>query len=243
MIFAQRDRRPLAKRTYAELMQRIRTGEFKPGQRIPSELELARTYNISRMTVREAIKALQQDHLLYTIHGRGSYVSHTLIDQPITRLQSGTELTAELGYLLTTQVLGATVEAPTDAIAAALRLQQGTEVLRLERLRLLDGAPALYTIDRFAADLVEQGRPREAWEGSLFDYIQHRTGTPISYTNATLRAEVLDAPTSARIGAVPGLPWFVMEQTNFTSDDRPLMYSLDYHRGDLFSFDVVRRRY
>lgn len=242
MTLAHRDRRSLVQRTYDELAHRIRSGEFKPGQRLPSEPELARTFSISRMTVREAIRGLQQDHLLYTIHGRGTYVPHALITRPVTRLQSGTELAAELGYALATRVLEARVEGATGAIAAALGLPDDTDVLRLERVRLLDGAPALYSIDCFAASLAEQGRPLDAWKGSLFDYIQRRTGTPISYTTATLRAEVLDAATSARIGATPGIAWFVMEQTNFTADGRPVMYSLDYHRGDLFSFEAVRRR-
>jgi len=115
-------------------------------------------------------------------------------------------------------------------------------LLRLERLRLVGDEPALYSIDIFDASLAEPDRPLDAWEGSLFTYIQERTGQSLTHTTAALRAEVLDPATSARIGALPGLAWFVMEQTNFTADDRPVIYSLDYHRGDLFSFNVMRRR-
>ena len=54
---------------------------------------------------------------------------------------------------------------------------------------------------------------------------------------------MLDAVTCARLGTTPDLPWQLIEQTSYAGDNRPLVYSLDYHRGDLFSFDMIRRRY
>ncbi len=243
MTLAQRDRRSLVERTREDLVGRIRTGEFKPGQQLPSEPDLARAYSISRMTMREAIKGMQQEHLIETVRGRGTFVTHVPITRPVTRLQSGTELATDLGYALTTRVLEVRVEEAAGAIAGTLDVTDGTALLRLERLRLVDGQPALYSIDIFAASIAEPDRPLHAWESSLFAYIQQRTGLPITHTAATLRAEVLDAETTARIDALPGLAWFVMEQTNYTADNRPIMYSLDYHRGDLFSFETIRRCY
>lgn len=237
----QRDRRTLVARAREDLARRIRDGEFKPGQQLPSEPDLARAYDVSRVTMREALKGLQQEHLVYAVHGRGTFVADTPITRPVTRLQSVTELVADLGYTMTTRVLDVRDEGASGAAAAALGVAEGTPLVRLERLRLVDGRPAIYSIDVFPAALVD-GRSEADWQTSLFAYIEGHAGLHITHSTATLRAVLLDAVTSARIGAAPALPWLLMQQINVTSENRPVVYSHDYHHGEMFSFDVLRRR-
>src|SRR5262245_41186548 len=131
----RRDRRTLVARTREDLVRRIRQGEFKPGQQLPSEPDLARAYDVSRVTVREALKGLQQEHMVYVIHGRGTFVADTPITRPVTRLQSVTELMADLGYSMTTSVLGEYTTAGPSAATDALGLAAGTPLVYLERLR------------------------------------------------------------------------------------------------------------
>lgn len=237
-----RDRRTLVTQTREHLVRRIRAGEFKPGQRLPSESDLAQTYEVSRVTMREALKGLQQEHLLYTVHGSGTYVADTPITRQVTHLQSVTELAADLGYAMTTRVLDVRRDGVATA-AMALNLAAAAPLMCLERLRLVDGRPAIYSLDYFAATLAEDTRAGIEWEGSLFTYIETHNNLTITHSVATLRAALLAAALCARINAKRGQPWLLMEQTNFTSDNRPVVYSLDYHHGEMFSFDVLRRRY
>lgn len=238
----RRDRRTLVARTREDLVRRIRQGEFRPGQQLPSEPDLARAYDVSRVTVREALKGLQQEHLVYVIHGRGTFVADTPITRPVTRLQSVTELMADLGYTMTTSVLGVHTSAEPSAASEALGVAAGTPLVHLERLRRVDGRPAIYSIDVFPAGLVEENLPEDTWQGSLFALIEGRTGIRITYSTATLRAVLLDSAVQERIGAAPHTPWLLMEQVNYTAENRPIVYSHDYHHGEMFSFDVVRRR-
>ncbi|MDB5073858.1 MAG: transcriptional regulator, GntR family [Chloroflexi bacterium] len=242
MLQGTQDRRPLAERVREDLAHRIRSAEFKQGQQLPTEAELARVYDVSRMTIREAIKGLQRDHLLFIRRGQGTFVTHMPIQHPITLLQTGSELATELGFALTTKVLSLEIEPAQEAASNALAIPIGTPLARLERLRCVDAVPALYSIDRFEASWVEGERPLEAWEGSLFSYIFARTGRSITHSSATLRAVTLDVETSSHINAEPGIAWFVMEQVNYDAENRSLVYSVDYHKGDLFSFEVMRRR-
>lgn len=243
VIQGQRDRRTLVARTREDLARRIREGQFSPGERLPSEAELARFYDISRLTLREALKGLQHERLLTIVHGRGIFVARGSITRPLTRLQSVTELVADLGYTMTTRVLDVRREPAHDRAAAALGVDEGTPLLCLERLRVVDNQPAIYSLDIFLASLADPDRPLAAWEGSLFTYLEERTGLHVTHSTTTLRAVLLDAATRARIGARAGLPWLLMEQTNYAGDSHPLVYSLDYHHGNLFSFDVLRNRY
>lgn len=239
----QRGPRTLVGRTREDLARRIREGEFAPGQRLPSEAELARYYDVSRLTLREAIRGLQQERLLTIVHGRGIFIARSSISRPITRLQSVTEMAADLGYTLTTRVLDARVEPAAGRAALVLGVDEGVELLRLERVRLVDARPAIYSLDIFLARLAEDDRPPEAWQESLFLYLETRTGRHVTHATATLRAVLLDAAICARIDAPDGQPWLLLEQTNYVDIGEPLVYSLDYHDGDLFSFDVLRNRY
>lgn len=236
-----RDRRTLVTQTREHLVRRIRAGEFKPGQRLPSESDLAQTYEVSRVTMREALKGLQQEHLLYTVHGSGTYVADRPITRQVTHLQSVTELAADLGYAMTTRVLDIRRD---DAAAAATALNLAAAPLMcLERLRLVDGRPAIYSLDYFAAALADDTHTGVEWEGSLFTYIETRNNLTITHSVATLRAALLAGALCTRINAKRGQPWLLMEQINFTADNRPVVYSLDYHHGEMFSFDVLRRRH
>lgn len=242
MMQAQRDRRTLVTRTREDLAQRIRSGEYRAGDQLPSEPDLARAYNVSRVTMREALKGLQQEHLLYAVHGRGTFVAPAPITRPITRLQSVTELAVELGYAMTTRVLAVHNEEAAEPDAAALGVMVGTPLTRLERLRLVDDHPAIYSMDLFPSALV-QDAPDTAWQDSLFAYIEGHAGLHVTHAASRLRAVLLDARTAGRIGAKRTVPWLLLEQTNFADGARPLVYSLDYHHGEMFSFDVLRRRY
>jgi len=115
--------------------------------------------------------------------------------------------------------------------------------LCLERLRLVGGRPAIYSLDYFPATLADDGRDSSDWEHSLFAYIEARNNLTITHSAATIRAALLSAAICARICATRSQPWLLMEQTNFTAENRPVVYSLDFHHGEMFSFDVLRRRY
>ncbi len=243
MMQPRRDRRTLVTRTREHLVRRIRGGEFKPGQRLPSESDLAQAYDVSRVTMREALKGLQQEHLIYSVHGTGSFVADTAITRQVTHLQSVTELVADLGYTMETQVLDVRREGAVGVAATALSVAAGAPLLCLERLRLVDGRPAIYSLDYFPDSLADLNRAAGEWEESLFAYIETRNSLSITHSTATIRAALLAAQICARIGAKRIQPWLLMEQTNFTADNRPVVYSLDYHHGEMFSFDVLRRRY
>jgi GntR family transcriptional regulator len=143
---------------------------------------------------------------------------------------------------MTTSVLSVQTNGASSPAAEALGVAAGTPLVHLERLRLVDGRPAIYSIDVFPAGLVEENLPASTWQGSLFALIEGRAGIRITHTTATLRAVLLDATVQERIGAAPQVPWLLMEQINYTAENRPIVYSHDYHHGEMFSFDVVRHR-
>jgi GntR family transcriptional regulator len=238
---SERDRRPLGVQVYSAIRDQIQRGVFPAGERLPSETVLAEDHGVSRVTIREALRLLQRDLLIRSVHGSGHFVLDTsnLVETQVTELQSVTELMSGRGYSVETTTLSMTEE-KAGSHAELLRLDDAQQVIRLERVRSTDGVPMIYSVDVFDARLVAGSEDAVRGGASLVDaFVRH--GVDIAYCNATISAAELPR-SAARAARFPKLSFVLMEQLNFATDHSPVLYSLDYHRGDKFKFSVVRTR-
>jgi GntR family transcriptional regulator len=237
-----RDRRALPVQIRERLRQRIADGELAPGAKLPSEVEMAIQFEVSRLTVREALRMLQQEMLIESRHGRGHFVTlgPKPINKPISELHGVTELMESLGYPVENVVLDVRRErAAAAGVSERLGVVADEEVVRLERLRTSGGEPMIYSVDVFPAALA----PEEPnWESSLLDLLERTPGARIAYSSASIRAARLPEPVRSQVSLPEDLPWILLEQLAHTSEHRPVLFSLDYHRGDRFEFRAVRHR-
>jgi GntR family transcriptional regulator len=234
-----RDRRPLAVQVYAELEGMIRSGELRPGDQFPTEADLVVRFEVARTTVREALKLLERDGLLLVQHGVGRFVA-PFVERPVTRLESVTEMMGSLGYAVANRVLAVETIAADDQVARALRLTPGAPVVRLERVRLQGSDPLIYSEDVVPADVLGTDLSAIDWSGSLGDLLRQR-GHPMTSSLAEIRAVLLPPAIARRVGTPPRTPWLLMVATNLDTEGRPIIFSHDYHRGDVFTFNVLRR--
>src|SRR5436309_12630764 len=120
------------------MRERVRAGEWQPGDLIPSERELGETYGISRMTARQAITDLVNEGLFYREQGKGTFVSQNKITQQLIRLTGFTEDIKASGQLPSTKVLSASM-CPADETAAEwLHVKLGDLLFCWHRLRFAD---------------------------------------------------------------------------------------------------------
>ncbi len=235
-----RDRRPLALQVRDEISELIAERDLKPGDQLPGEAELAALFSVARTTVREALKLLEQDGQIDVRHGVGRFVAPTAVQWPITRLESVTEMMVAMGSPVTNRVISVGMEPASAEEAAALRQAVGSLVVRLERVRSIDRRPIIYSIDVIAGFVVDGNPPAIDWSGSLGALLDER-GAAMATSTAQMRAVNLPHGVAAALGEDTHSPWLLMVQTNFTADGRAVLYSHDYHRGDAFTFNVLRR--
>jgi GntR family transcriptional regulator len=141
-----RDSRTLAVQLRDRIADLIRAEGLSPGDRLPTEAQLTQRFKISRPALREALKLLEQDDLIYVEHGRGRFVSAlsaVQVDRPITVFESVTDMTRHYGYKTANKVLSISEEQPERQVAENLRLGPGDRVIRIERIRLHDDEPIL----------------------------------------------------------------------------------------------------
>ena len=240
----QRDRRPLASQVRDGIAAAIRAGELRPGEQMPGEHELAERFAVGRSTLREALRLLERDGLVDVFHGRGRFVSPLAglrADRPVTEFESVTEMLEGLGYTVTNRVLRVAEAEATDVQAAGLALAPGDPIVLLERLRLAGGEPLIYSVNAIDRRLVQGALSEHDWTGSVIALLAGLGARVVSST-AAISAARLPRSAAKRMSARAGEPWLCVTESCVCDDGRVALHAVDYHRGEHFAFNVIRRR-
>jgi len=235
----ERQRAPLYEQTARALKETILSGQF--GDVLPSHDKLAEVLQVSRPTVREAIRLLERAGFVRSIQGVGTVVQRDtpLFTPGLEELVSTTELISRAGYTPGTvfEEIRRTVATLSDYPVFA-----GQPVLVIERVRSADEVPFVFSVDVIPdpGEDLEAVRAAVA-QGSLMVWLQRR-GAEVKYATTTISAQAADKVLAERLHVPPGSPLLYMEETGYDINHRPSYYSNDYYRTDLTKFRVVRRR-
>jgi GntR family transcriptional regulator len=231
----------MASVVHAQIIDLINDG-MQPGDQLPTEPELAATFSVSRATVREALKLLEQDGVVHAMQGRGRFVSPLgalNVERPITRYESITEMLESLGYTVTNSVLAVEETPATERVAEALDIAVGEPVIKLVRLRLDGDEPLVFSVNMIVRSALPGPLAYRDWSASLTAALEAH-GHQIDTAAARISAENLPAQYE-RYGLEAG-PWLLVEETCVTREGQRVLFSLDYHRGEKIAFNVLRRR-
>lgn len=240
-----KDKRSLVIQLRDRLRQLMREKFYRVGDQIPSEEALVQMFRVSRATVREALKLLEEEKVITVRHGLGRFVAldpNSQISEDVTRLESVTEMSQNMGFTLETEVLSFYNEIASDKVAAHLNLTAGERVYVLKRVRKAGGEIIIFSIDIFPKSLTPKEPCPEDFKGSLVALMENAWGERLSYARTTLSATMLDEEVGQHPDLDRNVPWILMEQINFDAYDQPILYSRDFHRSDKFQFHVLRRR-
>lgn len=238
-----RSKKKMAEQVRDAVSDYIREHGLKAGDRIPTEAELCAAFGVSRPSVREALRLLEQERLVVTAHGRGRFVTAAAalnVARPITVFESITKMLAALGYAANTRVLSAkTVLAASEPLAAvALGLQPGAQIFVLERLREAGGQVLVYSIDVIPQALLGALPGGTELEGSVNEFLASADQKPVM-SSANVAAVFL--PEGVLSGPAATEPWLLVSETCLSEIGTPVLYARDYHRGSLISFNFSRQ--
>jgi GntR family transcriptional regulator len=228
---------PLHAQLAAELRRAIDAGRWRPGEAIPSERELMRQAGVSRATVRQALGTLINEQRLQRAHGRGTFVAHPRVEQPLQEVYSFAEQLHAAGRSVVDRFIQRRV-VPADApLAARLGLQAGEPLLHLQRVRMLDGAPL--TLDNFFVSYRLCPELLDApLAGSLYRVLAVQFGLPVLRSTDTFEPVAADRATAFFLEVPVGAPLMFVERVGYTSNDLPLHVGRNYVRGDRCRFRV-----
>ena len=230
---------PLYYQLAAILREKIASREYRPGDQIPAESELGRSYGVSRMTVRQAIAGLEQEGLIRKEPGRGTFVS----DQAVAlsgdhELDRSIEDLISMGQATSVQLLELSETDATPREAGDLKIPEDSRIIRCKRLRLLGGQPYCYIVNHMPTGI---GRriPEDKWQsGSVLEFIENELGIPLRIAKQRLRATLADDKLSQSLNVRIGSPLLLVDYHIRTDEDRPVEMAELYYRSDLYSFTL-----
>ncbi len=158
------------------LYEKINSGEWGDGYRIPSEYELCKIYGISRMTVREVLKEMVQSHYLVRKQGKGTFVSLPSVEATLTGSYSLTEEMNLRGKELTFSFISLKLIDATASAKQIFELKDGEKVYELTRLRRVEGEVFAWEQSTVPEKFLEGVTQEEIEENGLLNSIRKRTG-------------------------------------------------------------------
>jgi GntR family transcriptional regulator len=206
-------------------------GVLKPGQALPSERDLATLLSLSRVTIRKALAGLIDSGLLVQRQGAGTFVAERILRQ-FSRLTSFTDDLRERGLNPQVRFIERSVGEVTPEESMALNLSPGSGVVRMYRLRHVDGAPI--AIERTLVPYSLLPDPENVTT-SLYEALEVHGNRP-KRALQRLRAVALDEEAAKHLDLPVGSPGLLVERRAFLDDGRVVESTRSYYRGDAYDF-------
>jgi len=197
---------------------KIEAGEYPPGHRLPPERELCEIFGVSRITARQALSELARRHLVVRHQGQGTFVSRTGVESSLLGFFSISEALRADGRLVATRVVSTTLTTPDAAEATTLGCEVQAPVVRIVRLRFVDGDPYALETSTLSADRFAGLADYDFGTRSLYDVLAREYGTRLVRARETV-APVIPTETEADLLGV-GIGQPALRLIRSTYDDR-----------------------
>ena len=227
---------PLYYQVATRLQELIEKGEIGVGARIENEVDLAERLGVSRPTTRRAIQYLVERGMLVRRRGVGTQVVHPKVRRPVELTSLYDDLTASRKDPRT-RVLSLEAVPASDRVAHALGLEDGVDVLALERLRYADGQPLAIMRNWLPLGMVELDAQRLERAG-LYQLMRN-AGITLHLASQTIGARVASAAEARLLQAHKGEPLLTMERTTYNENGQPVELADHIYRASLYSFEIV----
>lgn len=226
---------PLYQQIKTLITQSLQSGEWKPGELIPSEMELAGRFKVSQGTVRKAIDELAAENLVVRRQGKGTFVA------------THHEVRAEYRFLRLMPDVGEPhnpenrivevrrLRAPAE-VARLLEMKSGDPVIFIKRVQSFDGTPTILE-ELWLPGHLFKGLTAERlaeYKGPMYGLFETEFGTRMIRATEKVRALVADEGIAELLGIAPGKPLLSVERVSFTYGDKPVevrrgLYLTDSH--------------
>jgi GntR family transcriptional regulator len=230
---------PLYQQIQQRLAHQIQSGMYKPSEPLPSIQKIAAQMGVSQMTVRQAVKSLNELGLLYSRQGKGTFISGIKLEKEFRHVLSFSEEARAHGATPRSRLISFKIDRPTPETQAALGLGDAEKVFRLHRVRYEDTLPIGIELSCIAVsacpDLMESFDPNT----SLYEMLASHYGIQLTITEEVIEVGKANAE-EARLLQIPRQsPVFLFTRVSFGEDGRPVEHVKSTYRGDRYK--IVNR--
>lgn len=223
---------------YNYYIEQIESGALSEGDKIPTEENIGSLFNVSRITVRQALNELAQNGYIHKIHGKGSFVSAKRADMQLNRLIGFSEEMKAQGMRASTQLMDRQIISPSALVQQSLELEPNQKVYFFTRLRCADDvAMAVEKVylpfHRFV------GIDKEDLTKSLYSLLHTKYECESSKAKQSIQAGISGAKEARLLNIKIGSPVLMIQRTTYEANGFPFEYVESVYRGDKYVFNVT----
>ncbi|MDC3412214.1 GntR family transcriptional regulator [Aquibacillus sp. 3ASR75-11] len=226
---------------YYQLEEKIRhlinSEQLKPGELLPSEREYAEKYDISRMTVRQAINNLASDGLLIRLKGKGTFVAEKKFEQSLQGLTGFSEDMRTRGLEPSNRMLSFKEQQADEKVASKLNIAPKDPIYVIQRIRLANDAPVALETNYVPKDLVGD-LTEEDVNLSFYDYIEKKLDLKITHGDQVMEAVLANEFEINYLGINKGDPILLIQRQTYLSNDVPFEYVTSSYRADKYALKL-----
>lgn len=230
---------PLYYQIQRHFLQQIRSGVFKPGQILPSELEIAGKFGVSRMTGRHALKSLRDLGVTYSVRGKGTFVSAIKWEKDFRQVLSFTEEMQARGMRPKSKLISFEIIPADTEAAGALQLSPREPVASLRRIRSANSAPVGIEWSRIPVrlcpDLLQVFDPG----ASLYAILEQHYGIRLSIAEEIIEAGLAGAEEARLLKTTARSPVFLFTRVSYVESGAPVEFVKSVYRADRYK--IVNR--
>jgi len=224
------------------LRSRILSNELKGNQRLPTEAELCAEYNVSRITVRQALSELMKEGLIYRDRGRGTFVTESSeLKRP--ELKGSIENLIAAAKGTRTRVLSYKEVLPPPRIGRVFQLKKTETVFQLQLVRFMSKGPFGYSIIYLSHDLGKIVSPDELnGTTEIITFVEEKLKTKAHRAKQAIDVGMADKVVAESLSVKLKSPLLVIERDYYTRKGSVMFVAVTYFRPDLYKYEIELTR-
>ncbi|MEL7566967.1 MAG: GntR family transcriptional regulator [Dehalobacterium sp.] len=216
----------------------ITSGEYKQGEKLPSEQELIKTFSVSRVTVRQTMNYLAAKDIIIRKQGLGTFVNKPIINDSIDHLLGFYPSLLRRGIQPEIKNIEYKVISPILLVKELLKLPDEEKIVKLIRQYLLDGKPFLVAEIYIPHFIAKKWTEKEINMSSTLNLINN-AGYKISHSNLTILSKVAKGKTANFLDLIKGSPVLELKRLTFSTENIPVEYVITSYRGDAYEISTT----
>lgn len=219
------------------IKQRIVDGEYTVHERLPSESEMMKVFGVSRITVRQALRDLHTEGLVFSVQGKGTFVSRPKVVQDIQTLKGFGEAMNPQGYETSTRVIGVNeVRAPGD-VAEALELNRNSSIIELTRIRYLNREPISLDHSFYPVEIGKELLGRDLTQ-DIFPMLENECGIELGHAEVKIESILANEDLAEKLNVSVASPILRIQRLVLSKSGKPIDFEYLSYRGDAFQYQV-----
>lgn len=208
--------------------EKILSGEFKEGDKIPTEMELTESLKVSRPTIRQAMVNLKRAGLIEVKRGSGTFVKTKDFEEPVLGIRSYTDEAIKKGYTPLTKILSIKIIKPDLELKEIMQLIDNQTVTEIKRLRYLDNEPTAidvsYIPSRFVPNISKGDFKEIGQEQSLYNLLKTKYGLILSHGEETIDSTIVNLDEAKLLLMKDKSPINLRRRLVYTQKDELVLY-------------------